>query len=65
MEDALRYSPKRQQLMYNLSGLKLQLGKSDEAIKLMEETITLNPKIAESYWRLAYHYKLLKQTEKS
>lgn len=65
MEDALRYSPKRQQLMYNLSGLKLQLGKSDEAIKLMEETITLNPKIAESYWRLAYHYKLLKQTEKA
>lgn len=65
MEDALKYSPNRQQLMYNLSGLKLQLGKSDEAIKLMEETITLNPKISESYWRLAYHYKLLKQTDKA
>lgn len=65
MEDALKYSPNRQQLMYNLSGLKLQLGKTDEAAKLMERTIALNPKIAESYWRLAYQYKLLKQSDKA
>jgi len=58
LEDALQKSPRRQQIIYGLSGILLQFGSRDEAVKLLEGAITSNPKIAESYWRLAYTYKL-------
>ncbi len=64
LEDALSKSPKRQQIIYSLSGVKMQLNKLDEAAKLLEGAIQDNPKIAESYWRLGYVYKLEGKTEK-
>jgi tetratricopeptide (TPR) repeat protein len=64
LTDALQYSPQRQQIKYSLSAIKLQVGKTQEAIRLLEETITEDPKIGESYWRLAYSYKMLGQDNK-
>ncbi|MFA6547762.1 MAG: O-antigen ligase family protein [Candidatus Magasanikbacteria bacterium] len=58
LEDALVKSPKRQQIIYSLSGIKLQINKPAEAIKMLEQTILDNPRIGESYWRLAYTYKM-------
>lgn len=58
LEDALKKSPKRQQIIYSLSGLKMQMNKSAEAINMLEETVKDNPRIGESYWRLAYAYKV-------
>lgn len=53
---ALTYSPRRQQFMYMLATIDAQLGKKDEAIRVMEETIADDDKIGEGYWRLAYLY---------
>lgn len=65
MEDALRKSPKRQQVYYSLAGVKFQLGKGEEVVKLLEESINLLPDIGEGWWRLALVYKHLGQTEKA
>ncbi len=65
LEDALKKSPKRQQIIYNLSSIKLQVNKQTEAVQLMEQTIKDNYKIAESYWRLAYTYKAIGQSQKA
>jgi len=62
---ALEKSPRRQQLIYSLSMLQMQLGKFNEAIKLLESAITDNSKIAESYWRLAYIYKVAGDNQKA
>jgi len=59
LEDALKYSPKRQQIIYNLSNYDLEIGKSQDAITLLQSTIDADPKISEGYWRLAYTYRLL------
>ncbi len=59
LADAHQLSPKRQQVLYGLAGVKMQLGKTDEGINLFEQSITDNPKIIEGYWRLAYAYKML------
>lgn len=56
---ALEHSPRRQQIMYSLAGIKLQVHKNQEAVQLLEQAITDNPRIGESYWRLAYTYKFL------
>ncbi len=56
LETALQYSPHRQQLLYMLASVKIQIGHKDEAVKLMEQAIQDDPKIGESYWRLAYLY---------
>lgn len=56
IETALAYSPRRQQLVFMLASMKAQLGKKDEAISLMQQAINDDPKIAESYWRLAFIY---------
>lgn len=65
LEDALSKSPRRQQIIYSLSGVKMQLNKFDESIKLVESAIKDNPKISESYWRLAYVYKMNHQDAKA
>lgn len=65
LKDALNKSPKRQQLIYSLSMLQMQLGKFNDAIKLLEGAMTDNPKIAESYWRLAYVYKIGGDSQKA
>lgn len=65
MEDALRKSPRRQQVYYSLAGAKFQLGKGEEVVKLLEESIELSPDISEGWWRLALVYKHLGQPEKA
>ncbi|MFA7653868.1 MAG: O-antigen ligase family protein [Candidatus Magasanikbacteria bacterium] len=64
MEDALVKSPRRQQIIYSLSSLDMQVGQTSESIKLLEQAIADNPKIGESYWRLAYAYRFLNQPQK-
>ncbi|MEK7643941.1 MAG: O-antigen ligase family protein [Patescibacteria group bacterium] len=56
LTEALSYSPRRQQLQYMLSMVKLQLGKKNEAIALLKESIDNDPKIEEGWWRLALTY---------
>jgi O-antigen ligase len=57
LQDALEKSPKRQQVFYTLSTVKMQLGKFAEAEKILRQTIDDNPKIAEGWWRLALVYQ--------
>lgn len=57
--DAVKLSPHRQQLLFNLANIKLQLGKNQEAIAIYEFTIKDDPKVTESYWRLAHVYTIL------
>jgi O-antigen ligase len=63
LQDALALSPKRQQIMYNLAIVDLQLGKSDQAIALFSQAISDNPAIAESYIRLGYTYLSLNKPD--
>lgn len=65
LEDALKKSPKRQQIIYSLAAAKMQLNKMTEASRLLEQTIEDNPKIDEGYWRLAYIYKINNQMDKA
>ncbi|MFH2018983.1 MAG: tetratricopeptide repeat protein, partial [bacterium] len=62
---ALIQSPRRQQILYSLSSIKLQLGKPEEAIRLLEQAMSDNPKIAESYWRLAFTYQSMGDNKKA
>ena len=48
-----------------LALFKAQAGKAEESIKLLEDTLTANPKIGESYWRLAYTYYITGNKEKA
>ena len=65
LELALKYSPKRQQIIYNLANFYLQIGKTDEAIKSIAQTIEDDPQIREGYWRLAYIYRLTGKMDKA
>ncbi|MEK7131180.1 MAG: O-antigen ligase family protein [Patescibacteria group bacterium] len=65
LETALIYSPKRQQIIYNLANFYLQISRFDDSVKLLQQTIDDDPKIAEGYWRLAYMYKLSGKTDKA
>jgi tetratricopeptide (TPR) repeat protein len=65
LETALEYSPKRQQLQYMLSTVKLQLRKDQEAVALLEESIANDPKIAEGWWRLAVVYQQVGDIQKA
>lgn len=65
LDQALTLSPRRQQLIYMSSLFKVQMGKNDEGIKMLEQSISDDPKIAEGYWRLAYVYFATTQIEKA
>lgn len=56
LDQALSHSPKRQQIQYMLSPVKLQLGKKDAAISLLKQSIENDPSITEGWWRLAITY---------
>lgn len=56
LKDALVKSPKRQQIIYQLSILELQMGRPNEAAVLLEVAVADDPKIAEGWWRLALVY---------
>ncbi|MFA5062296.1 MAG: O-antigen ligase family protein [Patescibacteria group bacterium] len=65
LEQALQYSPKRQQIIYNLANFDMQIGKTPEAIALLEGAINSDPKVGESYWRMAYVYRVNMQMDKA
>jgi O-antigen ligase len=65
LEEALRLSPRRQQIIYNLAIVDLQLGDSQSASNLLEQTLRDDAKIGENYWRLAYVYATTNQLEKA
>ncbi|MFA6104992.1 MAG: O-antigen ligase family protein [Patescibacteria group bacterium] len=65
LTDTMALSPRRQQVIYNLAIVKLQLGKVAEAETLFKQTITDDPKIAEGYFRLAYMFAAIGQPEKA
>ncbi len=58
MEDALAKSPRRQQFIYTLAGIKIQLQKLDEAETLYKQAIADDRMIGESWWRLALLYSI-------
>jgi uncharacterized membrane protein len=61
LEGALKISPKRQQLFYELAEIKLFLGKKVEAINLLQQALNEDPEVPESHLRLAIAYHLLGQ----
>ncbi|HBB37578.1 MAG: Tetratricopeptide repeat domain protein [Candidatus Magasanikbacteria bacterium GW2011_GWD2_43_18] len=58
---AMEYSPQRQQVKYFLSVIKMQLGKTEEAFALIDETIAAEPLVQEGWWRKAAYLKQLGQ----
>ncbi len=65
LEEALKLSPRRQQVIYSLAGTYGSVGETSKAVKLLEGAISDNPKISESYWRLAYTYKVIGKIDKA
>lgn len=65
LDKALSYSPKRQQIIYNVANFYLQTGRVDESIQLLEKTLEEGPGVSENYWRLAYVYKLTEKMDKA
>lgn len=64
-ERALAKSPKRQQIIYALVSVKVQLGKMDEAVALAESAWNSDPEIVEAWWRLAWVYAISGDTDKA
>ena len=56
LEDALKKSPRRQQVQYLLAGLYTQTGQKDQAVVLLKEAWNANKKIEGNWWRLALAY---------
>ncbi|MFH0857584.1 MAG: O-antigen ligase family protein, partial [Candidatus Magasanikbacteria bacterium] len=65
LEEALKYSPERQQLLYNLALVKVQVNKPEEALKLLETAVDGDPQIMESWWRLASVYQYMGDNTKA
>lgn len=65
MEEAIKMSPKRQQFIYTLAGLKIQLDKKDEAEVLYKQAISDDEKIGESWWRLALMYSVFDRIDEA
>ena len=64
LQDAIRLSPKRQQLKYLYSTVKIQQGKNDEAIALVRQAVEDDPSVGESWTHLALVYAQTNQTAK-
>ena len=65
LEEALVYSPNRQQILYMLSTLKSQFSKFDEAEKLLFRAREGDSAIGETWWRLAILYRQRGDVESS
>ncbi len=63
-QKALLESPRRQQVIYSLANIKLQLGKNDEAIALLRGALSDDSTIAETYWRLMVAEKMANHEDK-
>ncbi len=53
MKEALIVSPKRQQLYFILAVSHMYLQNYDEAVRVLEESLSQNDRVAETWWRLA------------
>lgn len=65
MEEALKMSPKRQQLQYTLAGFKMQLNQPEKAVELLKASVDNDEKIAEGWWRLALIYNQIGDSKKA
>lgn len=65
MQEAIIISPKRQQLYYLLAALYIVTDDVDQAVNISQYALDLDPKVAESWWRLAANYKAAGQQEKA
>jgi len=65
LEDALKKSPRRQQIQYLLAGVYQQLGQNDLAVGVLEQAWNNDKKIEGSWWRLALAYNQAGQKEKA
>ena len=63
LETGLRMSPRRQEILFLLSNIKMRLDKPQESIELLEQAIKANPNVGESWWRLALIYKIMGKHE--
>lgn len=50
--EAIKTSPKRQQLYYNLGRFYLQQGRKQEAYELFRQAVDFDPNVGESHWYL-------------
>jgi ribonuclease HI len=64
LEDAKDKSPKRQQVLYQLSALYAHVGDTDRAKELLEQSVEDNGKISEGWMRLAVLYNQMGEKEK-
>jgi tetratricopeptide (TPR) repeat protein len=64
-ENALKESPKRQQIQYALLGIKLQLGKNADAVALAETAWNNDKEVPEAWWRLAWVYGIIGDKDKA
>lgn len=63
--EAIKYSPRRQTLLYGLIETKRMRGKYDEALTLAHEAINLESTIGESYWVAAKVYNDKKEIDQA
>jgi len=49
-KEALRTSPKRQQLLFSLGRFYLERGLKDQGIEVLKQAMELNPNVGESHW---------------
>lgn len=61
LEEALKISPRRQQFEFTLAPIKASLGKKEEAVALLKQSIDAEPRVDEAWWRLALLYEDIDQ----
>ena len=59
LDSALEHSPRRQELLFAVSANKLDNGKREESIALLERSIDNDALAGEGWWRLALLYEFL------
>jgi len=59
LADALEKSPKRQQIIYMLASLDSQIGKTEDSIQLLRQSITDDPKISAGWVQLISLYNTM------
>ena len=65
LEEARKLSPARQQILFSLAPIKIQLSKDAEAVAISEEALQLDRNISEAWWRLAAVYSDTGDNEKA
>lgn len=63
LQEAIPYSPKRQQLAFSLASIKVGLGKFAEAEALLQGAVEFDPNIPESWVRLLWLYEATNQKD--